>query len=178
MCSNRLLLVVILILAAGAGCGGGEPVTPQAIQAARRAWDKARIRDYDLEWTSTGLMNGHYRVTVRDGKVRRIVAVLPDGRAVERHPAQPELYGVDGLFQVIEDELAQLDADRPFGQPKGTSAVLKFQPDPKLGYPKSYRRDVVGTPQGLTLDVIRLTPRAPAPTPPAPVAPAPASSAS
>jgi hypothetical protein len=61
---------------------------------------------------------------------------------------------------IIDEELAQLDTRAPFGQPKGTKAVLRFAPDPELGYPRSYRRDVLGTPLALAIDVIRLEPQA------------------
>ena len=37
--------------------------------------------------------------------------------------------------------------------------MLRFTPDPQLGYPRSYRRDVLGTPQVLAIDVTRFTPR-------------------
>ena len=85
-------------------------------------------------------------------------AVAPDGRRYELHPAEPRFFGVDGLFTTIADELAQLKSDRPFGQPKGTKVVMRFTPDPKLGYPRFYRRDVLGTSQGLAIDVVRLVP--------------------
>ena len=86
-------------------------------------------------------------------------SVASDGRRFEVHPADPRFYGVDGLFTTIADELEQLKSDRPFGQPKGTKMVMRFTPDPQLGYPRSYRRDVLGTSQGLAIDVIRLIPK-------------------
>jgi hypothetical protein len=147
-----------LWLAALPGCGGGQDVTPQALRDARRTWERAGPRDYDLEWTSSGAQNGHYRVFVRGGDVETVHTVLPDGREIEAHSAQPESFGIDGLFQIIEEELAQRQADRPFGQPPGTTAVLRFVPDPRLGYPRSYRRDVLGVPKGIAIDVIRLVP--------------------
>lgn len=143
-------------LMALSGCGGGRDVTLQNLHAARQTWERAHLRDYDLEWTTAGAQNAHYRVFVRGGRVRDVRMVLPDGREIEAHPAQPESFGVDGLFQVLEEERAQLRADQPFGQPPGTTAVLRFDPDPKLGYPRSYRRDVVGVPKGIAIDVIRL----------------------
>jgi Family of unknown function (DUF6174) len=152
----RIRFMLIALLLAAAGCAGGEAVTTQSIALARSKWEKANIQNYNLEWTTTGQRNSRYRVTVRRGKVKRIDSVLPDGRMVEMHPAEPGFYGVDGLFQVIEEELAQLRSENPFGRPRGTTAVLRFTPDPKLGYPRSYQRDVAGTPQGLSLDVIRL----------------------
>jgi Family of unknown function (DUF6174) len=147
-----------LCLLALSGCGGGQVLTPQAIRASRQTWQRADLRDYDLEWTTSGAQTGHYRVSVRGGEVRSVRTVLPDGREIETRTAQPESYGVDGLFQILEEELAQLGADQPFGQPPGTTAALWFDPDPQLGYPRRYRRDVVGAPQGVAIDVIRLIP--------------------
>ena len=143
-----------------AGCAGGEDVTAQSLRVARQRWERSAIRDYDLEWTSSGLSNSHYRVTVRGGKVRAIESVFR-GKGTEVHPADPKYYGVEGLFMIIADELAQLEGKAPFGQPKGTRAVLRFTPDPTLGYPRSYRRDVLGTPLALRIDVIHFDPNPP-----------------
>jgi hypothetical protein len=141
-----------------AGCAGGEAVTARSLAEARRRWDRAGIRDYELEWTSSGLGHGHYVVTVRGGQVTAIESILAGGKRMAVHPAEPRFYGVEGLFMIIGDELAQLETSTPFGQPKGTKAVLRFEPDSKLGYPRSYRRDVLGTPLALAIDVIRFAP--------------------
>lgn len=151
-------LALLLVLPMLAGCAGGQDVTPRAIRDARRLWDRAGIRDYDLEWTSTGLRSSHYRVTVRNARVESIESIY-QGKGFPVRPGNPEYYGVDGLFLTIEEELAQLQTAAPFGQAKGTKAVLRFTPDPRYGYPRSYRRDVLGTPQVLALDVTRFTPR-------------------
>ncbi|HEV3120514.1 MAG TPA: DUF6174 domain-containing protein [Isosphaeraceae bacterium] len=158
-----MLGAVCLVLA---GCGAGEQVTPSALAKARRNWSKAKIHDYNLEWTSSGQRTSHYRVYVRDGKVKRIDSVLPGGHEKVMHPAEPDMYSVDGLLQVIEEELAQVKGPSPFGQAHGAGAVLRFTPDPALGYPKSYSRDVPGTPQGLAIDVVRLDVNPPSAIPP------------
>ena len=87
-------------------------------------------------------------------------------REIEAKPGDPSYYSVDGLFTILEEERSQLLTDAPFGQPKGTSVLLKFTPDPELGYPKRYRRDVVGSPKGLAIDVVRFVPNPPAEIPP------------
>ncbi|CAN5682496.1 hypothetical protein BH23PLA1_BH23PLA1_09450 [soil metagenome] len=158
----RWFLVPLLALLINSlpGCGGGQEVTAQAIRDAQRRWIEAGIRDYDLEWISSGHRTGHYFVYVRGGRVRAVHALLPDGRLIKQKPADPEPYGIDGLFGLIEDEMAQLEEERPFGRPKGTKAVLRFTPDPELGYPRSYRRDLLGSRQGVAIDIIRLTPGA------------------
>ena len=151
-------VIAITSLCIFARCSSGEPVTPQALAAAKKVWTDAQVRDYDLEWIASGQSSGHYFVTVRGGDVRKIEAVAPDGRKFEVHPAEPRFYGVDGLFTTIADELAQLGTARPFGQPEGVKVVMRFTADPRLGYPRSYRRDVLGTSQGLAIDVLRLVP--------------------
>ena len=160
-----ILLVAPLLLSA-LGCGRGVDATADSIKAAEAKWKAANLRDYDLEWANSGLGTGHYKVFVRGGEVKAIYSVIPGGREVVAKPGAPRLYSVDGLFTVIKDEIAQLDQPSPFGQPKGTSAILKFTPDPELGYPRSYRRDVLGTPKGISIDVLQLDRNPPAEIPP------------
>ncbi len=161
----KLLPTHVLPLLLIIGCGSGQEVTQESVRAAQTKWDKAGIKNYNLEWVSKGARNVHYRVFVRDSIVKAIYAVLPDGREVVAKPAEPKFYGVDGLFITIFDEIGQLKTASPFGMPKGVKAVLKFDPDPNLGYPRTYRRDLLGTPQGLAIDVIRLEPNATRPIP-------------
>jgi len=154
-----ILLGSLAILWSTLGCRSGQDVTPEAIEQAKRLWKEAGIRDYELEldWT-TGPDNSHYIVSVKDGEVRQIESALTDGRRIELHPGLPRYYSVDGLFLTIADELALLKTDRPFGQPPGTKVVMRFKADPKLGYPLWYRRDVLGTSQSISIDVIKLVP--------------------
>jgi hypothetical protein len=153
-------LVILAWLGTMAGCDAGQVVTPEAIDQAKRLWSLGGIRDYELDWSTTGPNNAHYVVTVQAGEVRKVDAVQPDGRRIELHPGSPRFFGVDGLFLTISDELAQLKTERPFGQPMGTKVVMRFSPDAKLGYPHWYRRDVLGTSQAVTIDVNKLVPSA------------------
>jgi hypothetical protein len=149
-------LAVFVAALAFAGCGGGENVTSRSLLNAKRTWQAAKIRDYNLEWRSMGAREGHYLVYVRGGRVRKVYLVQPDGQEVEAKPALPDFFGIDGLFQIIDEERLQTQEDQPFGQAKGSRTILKFTPDAKLGYPRHYRRDVVGSLKGLTIDVIQL----------------------
>jgi hypothetical protein len=38
---------------------------------------------------------------------------------------------------------------------------MRFEPDPKRGFPHWYRRDVMGTSQGMRIDVIGMFPMSP-----------------
>ncbi|MBV8606586.1 MAG: hypothetical protein JO034_03890 [Singulisphaera sp.] len=157
--ASRLVLMGLLL--AIVGCAGGEPVTGASLASARQLWDRARVRDYDLEWTSRGQSQAHYRVEVRGGEVRSVEMLQPNGQVTQAHPGNPRFYGVEGLFLTIEEDLAQLRQREPFGQPKGTRVVLRFSPDPKFGYPRHYRRDVLGTSQAVAIDVVRFVPDPP-----------------
>jgi hypothetical protein len=158
-------LIILAWLGTMAGCDGGQAVTPEAIDQAKRLWSLAGIRDYELDWSVTGPNSAHYVVAVQAGEVRKIDALEPDGRRVELHPGSPRFFGVDGLFVTISDELAQLKTEKPFGQPTGTKVVMRFRPDTKLGYPHWYRRDVLGTSQAVTIDVNKFVPSATSATP-------------
>jgi hypothetical protein len=147
------------LLLAVSGCGGGREVTPESVQAARQLWNRAGIKDYDLDWSVSGRNNAHYLVTVRGGEVRKVEMIQPDGRRVAARSGEPEKFNVDGLFRTIDDELAICSkAERPFDQPKGTKVVMRFKPDDRLGYPRWYHRDVLGTPASIAIDVNALTP--------------------
>jgi hypothetical protein len=160
--SSRIALTLVLV----AGCGaGGVDVSTRSLRRAQRTWEQARLRDYDLEWRSTGRMAGHYLVYVRDGRVREVRRILDDPRQIKLNrgtavlkarTADPQAFGVDGLFRILEEELDAAQSDNPFGAPKGSRVLMKFVPDDALGYPRSYRRDVVGARAGLAIDVVRL----------------------
>jgi hypothetical protein len=165
--SSSAILSIVAILGSASGCAGGQEVTPGAIAAAKALWTRADIRDYDLElnWSTSGMNTAHYFVTVHGGVVHKVESIQPDGHRIVLRPGSARYYSVDGLFLTIADELAQLQTDTPFSQPKGTKVVMRFETDPKLGYLHWYRRDVMGTSRSARIDVLRLTPTAPARAP-------------
>jgi hypothetical protein len=155
------MAVILGIAGAMSGCAGGQEATPEALTKAKQLWTTASIADYDLEWTVAGGQNNHYYVTVRGGEVLKVEALLPDGTRMTRKIADSRYYSVDGLFLTIANELAQLKTDHPFDQPKGTKILMRFKPDPTLGYPQWYRRDVMGTSLSIAIDVVNLVPQSP-----------------
>ncbi|MDX2035168.1 MAG: DUF6174 domain-containing protein [Isosphaeraceae bacterium] len=153
---NPMPSVVICVVSASiVGCAGGEAVTVASLQAAQAKWRAAGLADYDLVWRSSGARPGTYRVFVRGGEVKAIYT-RHEGREIPAKPGQPRFYGVDGLFLTIAEDLAQLDQPLPFGKPRGTSVVMRFEPDPALGYPRTYVRDVSGSMQGISVEVLSL----------------------
>jgi Family of unknown function (DUF6174) len=152
------VLVILTITGSISGCAGGQQATPEAVEQAKQLWTKAGIRDYELEWTVAGGQTNHYFVTVRDGDVQKVETLLPDGTRRTSKIPDTRYYSVDGLFLTIANELAQLKTDHPFDQPAGTQVVMRFKPDPKLGYPHWYHRDVMGTSLSIAIDVVKLVP--------------------
>jgi Family of unknown function (DUF6174) len=155
----RAKLGLPVLLMATVGCGGGQDATPEAVRSAKQLWERAGIRDYDLDWSVTGTNNAHYFVTVRGGEVRKVEMVGRDGGKSPSNSHETSFFSVDGLFHTIDEELAVCSkSEMPFGQPKGTKIVMRFQPDGKLGYPHWYRRDVLGSSASMAIDVIALIP--------------------
>ena len=155
---------IVLVLAAllPVACASStQPLTADALAKLRRTWRAAGLRDYDLFWSTSGVRSARYRVFVRDGAVQRIDSIQTDGTVIEAKPAEPSMYSVDGLFRTLREELDQLAGDTPFGKPKGTRCVLAFEPDPKLGYPRVFDRDVMGASKGVEIRVEKLVPREP-----------------
>jgi hypothetical protein len=149
---------ILVMLGSMLGCARGKEVTPDAVEAARRLWQRAGIHNYGLEWTVTGPNNAHYFVTVQGDEVRKLEAVQPDGTRSQLPSNDPRYFSVDGLFLTIAGELALLKTDRPFGQPNGTKIVMRFEPDSTRGYPHWYSRDMMVAAQGMRIDVLRLVP--------------------
>jgi hypothetical protein len=154
------MLCILATAGAASGCGGGQDVTPEAIDQAKQLWTKAGIRDYDLEWTVAGAQTNHYYVTVRGGEVRKVESILADGRRLGLKSFDTRYFSVDGLFLTMADYVALLKKDQPSGDSKDAQVVMRFKPDPKLGYPKWFRRDVMGSTQALAVDVVKLVPSA------------------
>jgi Family of unknown function (DUF6174) len=152
------MLCILATVGAASGCGGGQDVTPEAIDRARQLWTKAGIRDYDLEWTVAGAQSNHYYVTVRGGEVQKVESIVPDGRRIVLKSFDTRYFSVDGLFLTMADYVALLKNDRPTGDSNEARVVMRFKPDPKLGYPQWFRRDVMGSTQALAVDVVKLVP--------------------
>jgi hypothetical protein len=151
---------LLIFVGAITGCAGGQPVTPEALEQAKQLWKKAGIQNYELEWTVSGAQTNHYLVQVHDALAQQIELIQPDGARRQGKIADTRYYTVDGLFLTIADELAMLKSEHPFDQPAGTQVVMRFDPDPKLGYPRWYHRDVMGTSRSVAITVVKLVPQA------------------
>lgn len=134
-------------------------LTPENLEAARAKWAAADITGYDmiLETRPPGRSEPmRFDVQVRHG---RVANVLQDGEAADTH--EPEIYAVDGLFDMLERELdLARSPDNPF-QASGGKVFQRVRFHDELGYPERYLRVVGGSNRNSAFTVIALTPVAP-----------------
>jgi hypothetical protein len=130
-------LVAALILAVPYLPGRTEPVTREGLREARGLWQTAQLDNYDLDLETRGAQAGRYHIEVRNGQLSTITR---DG--VAANPAAGEPWTVDGLFQVIEEELDA--SERPDGAAFGAQSkvFLRVQYDRTLGFPTRFVREV------------------------------------
>lgn len=127
-----------------------EPLSLDALEAARRTWAAAGIDDYDMRYAMAG---GAYFVSVRQGHV---VTLTRDGERTTTH--RPQDYSVDGLFDILELELEGLTRPgNPFGADPATT-LLRVHFHSKLGYVERYLRAVGGTGRSYGIEVIEFVP--------------------
>jgi hypothetical protein len=120
---------------------GPPQLTREAYQSAVERWEKNGPADYDLDIELSGNRPGKIHVEVRGGEV---VHMIRDG--VE--PSQKrtwDYWSVPGMLETIDQELEMArDPAAAFNSPRVTQMVMWAEFDPRLGYPRSYDRVVLG----------------------------------
>ena len=105
--------------------------------AAREMWQKNRPANYDLTVVVTGDLAGTYRLQVRGDKVEGTL----DEKPVANRGEGLRYWTIDGMFDVIEIDTERCEkAAMPGAQPGEARLVLSADFDPRLGYPRRYRR--------------------------------------
>lgn len=119
-----------------------EELTPASLAAARQRWLQADVDSYhlELEVVPPGLKSPNQIVLeVRGG---RVTAMTVNGQP---SGSDPGAYTVDGLFDVLSEELAvSADEANAFGSTSGRN-FLRVRFDPQYGLPRRYLRVVGGT---------------------------------
>lgn len=118
-----------------------QQLSADKLAAAKALWDRAKPRDYDLEYTQTGGAAETRKVKVRGG---RVVSVVREGG-----PLEPRLYAysdMDAWFGFLED---YVKGDAEPGKPRVYS-VATF--DPEDGHIVRYVRRVMGTTERLEVN--------------------------
>ncbi len=119
-----------------------EELTPASLAAARQRWLQADVDSYhlELEVVPPGLKSPNQIVLeVRGG---RVTAMTVNGQP---SGSDPRAYTVDGLFDVLSEELAvSADEANAFGSTSGRN-FLRVRFDPQYGFTPRYLRVVGGT---------------------------------
>ena len=121
------------------------PLTRAAYESALQRWEAQGPANYELDLTLEGRRAGHIHVEVHRGEV---TSMTRDG--IE--PAQRrtwDYWSVPGQFDTLDREL-ELAADPQAGFHASAGAVVQqAEFDPTYGYPRRYRRFVLGSDQEL-----------------------------
>ncbi len=116
-------------------------LTAQSLQEARALWRSVGPANYDLEIEIGGPRAGFVLLKVREGKVTEMQR---DGVSPKRRETW-DVWSVPGQFDMLEIELTNaVDPVEKVGAKKGTRWRLRGEFDSQYGYPKRYRRLVVG----------------------------------
>jgi hypothetical protein len=109
----------------------------ERLVAAQEMWQKNRPAEYDLTVVVTGDLAGTYRLQVRGETVEGTLNEQPVGNRGEGL----RYWTIDGMFDVMEVDLERCEkAATPGAQPGEARLVLSADFDPRLGYPRRYRR--------------------------------------
>jgi hypothetical protein len=128
-----------------------QQLTPEALAAARRAWNDRQPSDYRLEYSIkresnpdlAGVAPERYEVEVRDGQVRSATDL--GGHALR--PGQYQFGSMDSLFDFIEGVL------RDDAKPDKPRAFVKATFDERDGHVSNYVHSVTRTRERLEVSV-------------------------
>ena len=112
-------------------------------EAAGARWEKHGPADYDLALELAGNRPGKIHVEVRQGKV---IHMIRDG-VEPRQQRTWDYWSVQGQLDTIGEEIEM--AKHPaisFNLRSDTEVVMWAEFDPVFGYPREFRRAVLGTP--------------------------------
>lgn len=119
------------------------PLSREAFDAARARWNERGPTNYDFSVVFSGGQPGSYDVEVRGGEVTRLVL---DGEPLRRTDSWKS-WTVPGMFDLMAMDLALIeDAARGVAE-RGSELRVSAEFDEQLGYPRRYRRIVLGIQQ-------------------------------
>ena len=132
------------------GCSRLNPLTPEVLDAAQQKWKTNQPASYRIVIDMSGdrVEAGRFEANVRNGEVitlRRNGLVIAPGRGQE--------YSMEGLFQMLRQELGLAEKPAMLGAPGGYSVYMQAQFDDTTGRLIRYSRSVGGTSNAVEIDV-------------------------
>jgi hypothetical protein len=140
-----ILLVWVLVMARESM----PPLTSESLEAAMARWEAEGPENYDLEMMLRGREHGTIQLEVRGGEptAMRRNGVVPQRRTWE-------YWTIPEQFAMIERELTG-DPRQLFGVANRSQVILHAEFDPQLGYPRRYRRQVLGADQEIHWEIVK-----------------------
>jgi len=115
-------------------------LTQVALQTAMEQWQAKGPASYDLNVQIGGAQAGMAHVEVRNGAV---TVATRDGRPLENW--NRDEWTIPSQFEMLEREFEfKEDPQNEMGAPPGAKLWLRCEFDPKLGYPRRFRRQATG----------------------------------
>lgn len=147
--NSKFLLPAALLLIFG--CSRLEPLTPGLLVQAEQKWKASRSDFYRLviEMSGDRVEKGRFEVMVRSGEV---VTLRRNGLVIV--PDRGQDYSMEGLFQVLRQELGLSEKPAMLGAPPGYSVYTTVQFDEQTGRLIHYRRTVGGAANSIEIKVL------------------------
>ena len=138
------------------GCSGLQPLTEGALVQAEERWRSNEPGSYRVlvEMNGERVEPGVFEALVRGGQV---VSLKRNGQAILSDRGQD--YSLQGLFDILRQELALAEQPQLLGAPEGYAAHLLVRFDLKTGRLVRYRRTVAGTNNNVEIVVLEYEPQ-------------------
>jgi hypothetical protein len=132
-------------------CNRLPTLTPQILKQAEQRWVSQQPGSYRLviEMSGDRIETGRFEVQVRSGQV---VSFSRNGLILQ--PSRGQDYTIEGLFQVLEQELGLAEKPAMLGAPEGYSVYTTAKFDESTGRLIHYRRIVGGTSNSIDINVV------------------------
>lgn len=145
-------LVIVLVAAVFLLREDMPPVTDESLEAAVARWNEHGPDSYELDVILSGSQSGEIHIEVRDGEV---IAMTRDGVTPSQRRTW-DYWSVPNQFEMIRQDLESAKNPRQaFGVSGSSQVVMRADFDPELGYPRTYRRTILGTRSDIRWDIVR-----------------------
>jgi hypothetical protein len=140
-------LIALLVF----GCSRLDTLTPELLDQAQQKWKAHQPPSYRLvvEMSGDRIETGRFEASVRGSEV---VSLRRNGLVIM--PGRGQDYSMDGLFQMVRQELGLAEKPSMLGAPAGYSVYVQAQFDESTGRLMRYRRIVGGTSNTIEVKVL------------------------
>jgi hypothetical protein len=145
------LLVTAALLFAGAACSRLPALTADTLSRAEQQWDAHKPQAYRLviEMSGDRVETGRFEIEVRAGQA---VSLRRNGLVIRANAGQD--YSMDGLFQMLKQELGLAEKPATLGAPPGYAVYTNARFDGTDGRLIRYRRIVGGASNSIEVKVL------------------------